>query len=153
MLQSIKHLYRETLRASDGDIGHVKDFYFDDTNWAVRYVVADTGSWLSGRQVLLAPHAFGPLYQDGKILLVNLNRKQIENSPSIALHKPVSRQYEGEYYQYYGWPTVGDINQNGRCLWVGGELKGRYDLALVRFTSLNSIRRIAAGPRIGKCIR
>jgi PRC-barrel domain len=83
----------------------VKDFYFDDTNWAVRYVVADTGSWLSGRQVLLAPHAFGNLYQDGKTLLVNLTRKQIENSPSIETHKPVSRQYEGEYYQYDGWPT------------------------------------------------
>ena len=90
MLRSIKQLYRETLRASDGDIGHVKDFYFDDTNWAVRYVVADTGSWLSGRQVLLAPHAFGNLYQDGKVLLVNLTRKQIENSPSIETHKPVS---------------------------------------------------------------
>jgi hypothetical protein len=66
MLQSIKQLYGNKLGASDGDIGHVKDFYFDDQNWAVRYLVADTGSWLPGRQVLLSPHAFGSLHQAGK---------------------------------------------------------------------------------------
>jgi hypothetical protein len=104
MLQSIKQLYRDKLGALDGEIGHVNDFYFDDQNWAVRYVIADTGSWLPGRQVLLSPHAFGSLHQAGKDLLVNLTRKQIENSPSIDSHKPVSRQYEEEYYRYYGWP-------------------------------------------------
>jgi hypothetical protein len=104
MLQSIKQLCGNKLGASDGDIGHVKDFYFDDQNWAVRYLVADTGSWLPGRQVLISPHAFGSLHQAGKALLVNLTRKQIENSPPFESHKPVSRQYEEEYYRYYGWP-------------------------------------------------
>ena len=108
MFQSIKQLYRERLRAIDGEIGHVTDLYFDDQKWAVRYVVVDTGSWLSGRLVLISPHAFGKLHQDGKVLLVNLTRQQIENSPSIETHKPVSRQYEEEYYQYYGWPTYWD---------------------------------------------
>jgi len=104
MLQSIKHLYGNKLGASDGDIGHVKDFYFDDQNWVIRYLVADTGTWLPGRRVLLAPHAFGSLHQEGKVLCANLTRKQIEDSPSIEAHKPVSRQYEEEYYRYYGWP-------------------------------------------------
>ena len=104
MLRSIKQLYGDKLGASDGEIGHVKDFYFDDQTWAVRYVVADTGSWLPGRQVLISPHAFGSLHQAGKLLLVNLTRKQIENSPAIESHKPVSRKYEEEYYRYYGWP-------------------------------------------------
>ena len=104
MLQSIKQLYGDKLGASDGEIGHVKDFYFDDQNWAVRYLVADTGSWLPGRLVLISPHAFGSLDQTGKVLRVNLTRKQIENSPSIESRKPVSRQYEEEYYRYYGWP-------------------------------------------------
>jgi sporulation protein YlmC with PRC-barrel domain len=103
MLQSIKQLYGDKLGASDGEIGHVKDFYFDDQNWAVRYVVADTGSWLPGRLVLISPHAFPEGFR-GKILRVNLTRKQIENSPPIETHKPVSRQYEEEYYRYYGWP-------------------------------------------------
>ena len=104
MLQSIKQLYGHKIGASDGEIGHVKDFYFDDHNWAVRYLIADTGTWLPGRQVLISPHAFGTLHQAGKLLLVNLTRKQIEHSPSIDTHKPVSRQYEEEYFQYYGWP-------------------------------------------------
>jgi hypothetical protein len=104
MLRSIKQLYGDKLGASDGEIGHVKDFYFEDQNWVVRYLVADTGSWLSGRQVLLAPHAIGSLDRTGKLLHVNLTRKQIEDSPSIGSHQPVSRQYEEEYYRYYGWP-------------------------------------------------
>jgi hypothetical protein len=104
MLRSVKQLFGDKLGASDGEIGHVKDFYFDDQNWAVRYVIADTGFWLPGRQVLLSPHAFGSLDQTGKILRVNLTRKQIENSPPMELHKPVSRQYEEEFYLYYGWP-------------------------------------------------
>jgi hypothetical protein len=104
MLRSINQLYGDKLGASDGEIGQVKDFYFDDQNWAIRYLVADTGSWLPGRQVLISPHACGSLVQAGKLLLVNLTRKQIEGSPSIESHKPVSRQYEEEYYRYYGWP-------------------------------------------------
>jgi hypothetical protein len=104
MLRSVKQLYGDQLGASDGDIGRVKDFYFDDQNWVVRYLVADTGTWLSGRQVLISPHALGRLDQAGKVLRVNLTRKQIEDSPSIESHKPVSRQYEEEYYRYFGWP-------------------------------------------------
>jgi hypothetical protein len=105
MLRSIRQLIGDKLGASDGEIGHVKDFYFDDQDWVIRYVVADTGSWLPGRQVLLSPHAFGRFNQTDKILRVNLTRQQIENSPPMELHKPLSRQYEDLYFQYYGWPA------------------------------------------------
>jgi hypothetical protein len=105
MLLSIKQLYGGKLHATDGEIGHVKDFYFDDQKCVVRYVVVDTGSWLSGRLVLIAPHAFANLDQNTAFLPVNLTRQQIENSPPIESHKPVSRQYEEEYYRYYGWPS------------------------------------------------
>ena len=105
MLRSIKQLYGDSLKASDGEIGHIKDFYFDDHKWAVRYVVVDTGSWLSGRLVLISPHAFRNFYQDGVSRDVNLTRKQIEDSPDFDSHKPVSRQYEEDYYRYYGWPN------------------------------------------------
>ena len=115
MLQSLKQLFGNKLGASDGEFGQVKDFYFDDHNWAVRYVVADTGSWLPGRQVLLSPHAFAGVHHDGKILCANLTRKQIEDSPSIETHKPVSRQYEEQYHRYYGWPFYWE----GDGLWGG----------------------------------
>ena len=104
MLHSIQQRYGEKLRATDGEIGHVRDFYFDDKNWTVRYLVADTGGWLSGRLVLISPHALGHLYPQGKVLLVNLTREQIEKSPSIDEHKPVSRQQEEEYHRHYGYP-------------------------------------------------
>ncbi|MGZ5544129.1 MAG: PRC-barrel domain-containing protein [Limisphaerales bacterium] len=113
MFHSIKQLCGNKLAASDGDIGHVKDFYFDDQTWAVRYLVADTGSWLPGRQVLISPHAFGNLHQIGRLLRVNLTRKQIENSPAIESDKPVSRQFEEAYYRYYSWPYY----WHGNALW------------------------------------
>ena len=104
MLHSIQQRYGEKLRATDGEIGHVRDFYFDDKTWTIRYLVADTGGWLTDRQVLISPHALGHLYPQGKVFLVNLTRKQIEKSPSIDEHKPVSRQHEEEYHRYYGYP-------------------------------------------------
>ena len=58
MLRSIKEIIGYDLLATDGSIGHVKDFYFDDEAWGVRYVVVDTGGWLSGRMVLLSPECF-----------------------------------------------------------------------------------------------
>jgi sporulation protein YlmC with PRC-barrel domain len=115
MLQSIKQLYGMKLAASDGDIGHVKDFYFDDHKWAVRYVVADTGKWLPGRQVLLSPIAFATSLSAGKALAVKLTRKQVEDSPTTDTHKTVSRQYEEEYHGYYGWPYYWE----GDGLWGG----------------------------------
>ncbi len=105
MRRNINSLYGCKLAALDGDIGQVQDFYFDDQAWVVRYLVADTGSWLSGRQVLLTPLTFGHLDRAGKALPVKLTRKRIENSPSIELHRPVSRQHEIDYHQYYGWPV------------------------------------------------
>jgi hypothetical protein len=104
MLFSIHQRYGEKLRASDGEIGHVRDFYFDDKNWNVRYLVADTGGWLTGRLVLISPHALGHLHPEGAGLRVDLTREQIEKSPSIDEHKPVSRQHEEEYHRHYGYP-------------------------------------------------
>ena len=99
MLQNIKELYDSKISASDGEIGHIKDFYFDDESWEVRYLIVDTGSWLTGRVVLLTPHSFGALDQTTKTLHIKLTKKQIEHSPSIDSHIPVSRQYEIEYYR------------------------------------------------------
>ena len=126
MLQSIKQLHGNKLGASDGDIGHVKDFYFDDKTWSIRYIVAETGTWLPERQVLLSPHAFrtpafGKSDAEPNVLHVNLTRKQIENSPPIESHRPVSRQHEEEYYRYYGWPAY----------WVDGGMWGAAGIPAV----------------------
>lgn len=114
MLQNIKFLQDLKLSAHDGEIRHVADFYFDDKTWAIRYLVANTGSWLTGRLVLLSPHSLGRPNDNAKTLPVDLSRKQIEDSPPIETDKPVSRQYEIDYYRYYGWPVY----------WYGGGLWG-----------------------------
>jgi uncharacterized protein YrrD len=124
MLRSIKQLYGDKLRAPDGDIGHIKDFYFDDQSWAIRYFVADTGDWLPGRKVLISPHVLTNFDLDGVFRNVNLTRKQIEASPSISSHMPVSRQFEEEYYRYYGWPNY----------WTGGGLWGGAGFPLLQLT-------------------
>jgi hypothetical protein len=105
MLQNITQLIGHKLAATDGEIGHVRDFYFDDQTWAMRYLVADTGTWLNGRLVLLAHHAFSHLGADGKTVPVKLTRQQVAASPAFDSHRPVSRQYEEEYFRYYGWPV------------------------------------------------
>jgi uncharacterized protein YrrD len=104
VLRKAKDLNGYKLDARDGEIGKVKEFYFDDQSWTVRYLIADTGGWLSGRTVLISPYALDPASEGSKVIPVDLTKAQIEKSPSLDTHKPVSRQYEYDYYSYYGWP-------------------------------------------------
>jgi len=105
MRRSLNDLVGYTIRANDGDIGKVAEFYFDDQGWTIRYVVVDTGGWLSGRKVLISPVAFGRPDWESHAFPVNLTKEQVRNSPSIDTDKPVSRQHETELHQYYGWPV------------------------------------------------
>ncbi|MEN6385244.1 MAG: PRC-barrel domain containing protein, partial [Phycisphaerales bacterium] len=47
------------VESKDGDIGHVHSFIFDDESWIIRYLVVDTGHWMTGRKVLIVPSALG----------------------------------------------------------------------------------------------
>jgi hypothetical protein len=93
------------LDSLDGEIGRVKEFYFDDRHWIIRYLVAETGTWLADRQVLISPYALAAVNKEAKNIAVDLTKKQIEDSPSLDSDKPVSHQYEQAYYGYYGFPT------------------------------------------------
>ncbi len=104
MLFRTKPLRDYRIRATDDDIGSVKDIYFEDTNWFVRYIVVDTGSWLVDRRILLSPYSAGQPDPSQKVLPVNLTRRQVENSPGIEHDKPISRQHEHALHAYYGWP-------------------------------------------------
>ncbi len=105
MLRQAKEFKSFKLRATDGDIGKAIEFYFDDKHWTVRHLIADTGGWLPGRQVLISPYALSPVDKIERVFPVNLTKKQIEESPLIESDKPVSHQFETELYDYYGWPT------------------------------------------------
>ncbi len=89
-----------------GAIGQVTDFLFDDESWVVRYLVVQTGEWLSDRSVLISPIAIGHPARSYRTLRVPMTTDQVRNSPSVDTHEPVSRQYELEYFGYYGLPPL-----------------------------------------------
>ncbi len=92
-----------SIEAKDGAIGTVSDFLFDDESWLVRWLVVDTGRWLSGRKVLLPPSALGRLDANDRTLTVGLAKQQIKDSPEIDSDITVSRQMETSVYDHYGW--------------------------------------------------
>lgn len=113
MLRDTKDLYGQKIAAADGEMGHVKDFYFDDETWVIRYLIVDTGSWLTGRLVLLSPYAFEQFDAGSRAPQVRLTKAQIEQGPPIDAHRPVSRQDETDYYRHYGWPAYWE----GAAMW------------------------------------
>lgn len=105
MLKSASSMKGLTIRATDGDIGKVDQFLFDDENWAIRYLVVNTGNWLDQRLVLISPIFIGPADWASERLEVRLTKDQVAKSPDIDAHKPVSRQHEAEFLTYYGYPN------------------------------------------------
>jgi hypothetical protein len=105
MLINAKTLVNYKLDGLDGEIGKVKEFYFDDRHWAIRYLVADTGDWLTARQVLISPYALNGVVKEDRKIGVDLTKKEIEDSPSLESDKPVSRQFDEAYYGYHAFPT------------------------------------------------
>ena len=103
MLQNASTINGYAIAASDGRIGTVSDFLFDDTSWLVRWLVVDTGNWLSGRRVLLPPSVLGHPDQEEKEFPVRLTMQQVKDSPDVDTKRPVSRQKETDIYDYYGW--------------------------------------------------
>lgn len=89
--------------ASDGEIGTVNDLLFEDVGWAVRWLVVDTGNWLTGRKVLLPLGALGQPDAVQRRFPVKLTRQQVRDSPDIDVDQPVSRQAESLIYEHYGW--------------------------------------------------
>ncbi len=121
MLIDVKTLNGYQLKCNDGRIGSVRELYFDDQYWAIRYLVADTGNWLTGRQVLISPYALRSVDKADKLIHVELTKKQIEESPPLSSDQPVSHQYEKVAFGYYGWP----IYWNGSNMWGSGTLPMR----------------------------
>jgi hypothetical protein len=106
LLRNAKQLEGHALRARDGVIGEVKDFYFDDRHWQIRYCVVQAGKWLQNRRVLISPVVFGDYDAAQQVFPVALTMQQVRDSPDIDTNKPVSRQHEEELASYYGWGGV-----------------------------------------------
>ena len=104
MLTSAARLEGLAVRAADGDLGAVDQFYFDDETWAIRYLTLKSGGWLGDRRVLISPISVLQVDWQAKRLDVSLTKGQVEKSPDIDTRQPVSRQHEAEFLRYYGYP-------------------------------------------------
>jgi hypothetical protein len=114
MLRPLSALKRFAIHAVDGEIGSVVDSYLDDRQWVVRYLVVDTRRWLPGRKVLISPFSIRGIDWRNEAVNVTITRDQVKASPSVDTDRPVSRQHEVDFLDYYGYPHY----------WGGGMLWG-----------------------------
>ena len=118
MLYSAKGLEGYTIRATDGDIGHIDQLYFEQESWLVRYLVVDVGNWLISNKVLLIPGVIEHIDADGEVASVSLTKQQVKVSPSIDLSQPVSREKELALHQHYNWSPYWQVDLINR--WAFG---------------------------------
>ena len=143
MLRNTTDLHHYAIHATDGMVGSVKDLYFDDQAWVIRYLVVDTGDWLPGRKVLVSPMLFEVPEWEARELTVNRTCEQIRNSPDIDTERPVSRQQEAAYLSYYNYPFY----WGGAGLW-GGEMYPEL-LGPARGSLLSAVPGAVAGAASG----
>lgn len=104
MVFRAKQLIGLHVQASDGAIGKIRDVYFDDYGWTIRYLVVETGVFFEGAQVLISPNSVSHINWDHRQVQLTLDMHRIKASPPIDTDKPVSRQHEEQYFDYYGYP-------------------------------------------------
>lgn len=120
MLYFTSKLKTYNIHATDGEMGKIKDVYFDDKKWAIRYAVVDTRKWLPGRRVLLSPTSFLNMNNESESLEVNYHKGEIRNSPEIPDEQAISKDVEHSIAGYYGWNRY----------WTGNMLWGPQDRPL-----------------------
>ena len=89
---AFKDLKKFKLQTENGDAGQIHDLYFDDSSWAIKYVVIDSGGWFPGKRLILPVSEIDDAVEALQTIRVNLRREDIENGPGIDEVKPVSRQ-------------------------------------------------------------
>ena len=146
-LRSLGDIRGYELGTLDGEIGKCKDFLFDDKNWTIRYMVADTRKWLPGRKVLISPISIGNADAGTRTLRVSLTKEQIKQSPPLDEDAPVSRQYEQAFnihYQlmpYWGGTGLWGMHAHPGHLIPGGEAIPQQDpLAEVEDVESSNLR-------------
>ena len=113
MLHCASGLIGLTIGALDGQVGIVADVLFDDLAWKVRYFAVTTGNWLNGRTVLVSPECISSAHVRRGVLISPLSRAQIEASPLLETHLPMTRHYEAQLSDYYGIPYYWDAMSPG----------------------------------------
>ena len=110
MLHKVKTLKGYTLDSLDGEIGKVKEFYFDDQHWAIRYLIIDTKNWWPGKKVLVSPQWIERVSWSESKVFVNLSSETIKQSPEYTEASLLTRDYETGLHRHY----------NRKEYWVSG---------------------------------
>ncbi|MFZ3577352.1 PRC-barrel domain-containing protein [Virgibacillus sp. DJP39] len=121
MLYLTSTLKSFNIHATDGEMGKVKNIYFDDHDWAIRYAQVDTHKWLPGRNVYLSPSSFTKMNDEEKYVEVNHTKDTVKDSPTIPADTEISRTNEESLTAYYGWNSY----------WRAQNLWGAVDRPLV----------------------
>lgn len=106
MLHSIKDLYAYKVQTTDHQTSAVYDLYFDPTTWEIGYLVADTGSWLPGRKVIVSLETLDQPIWEKQLLPVNLTQEQLRSSPDIDTSQPFSQSHEQTLRTHYNLPPI-----------------------------------------------
>src|SRR4029453_8562713 len=94
-----------SVRGVDGEIGTLEDFYFEEDRWTVRYLLVDTGKWLSGKRVLISPMSVPDGWGREGVRL-SLTKDQVWNSPESKEDGPRA-ETEAQGLTYYVYPDYG----------------------------------------------
>ena len=122
MLHLAHKISGAAVRGTDGDIGTLEDFYFEEDRWTVRYLLVDTGKWFSGKRVLISPMSVAGEWGRMGVPL-KLTKNQVWNSPEFRDDDHLSRSNETQILTYYGYPDY----------WGAASVWGNFDspIALV----------------------
>lgn len=105
MIRNLQDLNGARVIATDGTIGKVADFLFDDRSWTIRYLVVDVRTWMVRHDVVIPVEAITHLDWGNCRFQVELTRDQVRGSPDLDSRKPVTRQQEMAVRKHYGWPN------------------------------------------------
>jgi hypothetical protein len=103
-LRSVNAVIGHRIEARDGPVGHVEDFLLEDYTWEIRYLVINTGNWLSGKKVVIAPLWIDELGWSDANVRIDLSIDAIKGSPTYDPHKPLDADYSGRLHDHYGRP-------------------------------------------------
>ncbi|WP_067727689.1 PRC-barrel domain-containing protein [Oceanobacillus damuensis] len=118
MLFYTSELKNYNIDATDGELGKIKDLYFEENSWAIHYASIDTRKWLPGRKVLLSPSSFIQVNEKDKKLEVDYDKETIRNSPDVPEDSSVSGENKRRIDEYYGWGS----NLSDPVLYGGGQI-------------------------------
>lgn len=112
-LRSFQEIAGYHIHTADGELGHAEDFLIDE-DWAVRYLVIDTRNWLPGRKVLIGPSWIEEITWAEQLVLLDLPRQRIADSPEYDSSRPLTRDEEEKLHEHYGKTPYWQSKQNAR---------------------------------------